>query len=567
MVHPLRRLLGVIPVQGSSPTAHPRAELGAQPPPPSGVTPVCPAAAGALCWYLGPVLHSNSVYTVFLTPSGLSFPAGYVDRVNAYFADQAAASGTRGNVYSTDTQYYDSTGNAGYQSTVAGTTTDSVAADCSVALVRPNCVSDSALTTKLDGVIAAHGWPRGLGPVYFVFLPQGANLCAGSTCAYQPGGFCAYHSLFGSGPTLYAAEPFAAQPGCDTGESPNASSADAVINTASHEHNEIITDPTGSGWQDQQGNENGDLCARSYGPALGGASGARFNQSIGSGRYFLQEEFSNADNGCVQSLPARPPSADFAAATNPPLAGRPTTFNASVTAPDHPAASITWDFGDNTGPASGASVSHVFAAAGPYTVTLKVIDSIGLRTEVSHVIQVSTPDPRAAFSVSARGRLLTFDGSASSEAGGAITAWTWSFGDGTQGTGRVVTHRFTRGGSRTVTLTVQDAAGAGNTASQRIAARSGLLRSFGLLARQSVRSVLRKGLRVRVNCPGRCRESVTVAIGARQRTVHARGKVVLVRVPGGARPALRASRLLTLTVRVARGSERDADSKTLRLRR
>ncbi|MGI8558809.1 MAG: PKD domain-containing protein [Solirubrobacteraceae bacterium] len=593
VAHPLGRLLGAIPVGGVSLGLHarsvPRGDAGPQPPPPNSPA-TCPPGAGAapfaLCTFGGSVLHSNSVYTIFWAPPGLSFPPGYINRVNAYFAGQAADSGTRGNVYSTDTQYYDSSGNAGYQSSFAGTIGDASAFPL-LSCVQPTfqCISDADLTNELDRVIAANGWPRGLGPTYFVFLPQGASVCANvngaSQCAYQT--FCAYHSAYSLGggpPTLYSVEAYAAVAGCDTGQSPNATSADAVINTASHEHNEVITDPLGDGWLDLHGLENGDKCASAYGPPLGGSAGAQFNQAIGGGNYYLQEEFSNfsiqpsgsPDNGCAQSLPARPPTADFAVATNPPFVGAPVTFNATVSDPDSTVSSISWDFGDGTAQGSGSSVTHVYSGSGPHTVTLGVVDALGLRTQVSHPIQVLLPAPQAAFTAAPNparaGRPVRFDGSASTEPGGAITAWAWSFGDGTQASGPLVSHIFRGAGPRTVTLLVSDSFGTSSSTAHRIDVAHGLLTSFGVVRGQTVRSVLRRGLRVRVRCSRRCRVSARVVLGAVHRRKHVRrGGVVLVRLSGSAARALRKRRgRLTLTVAVAAGSQRDSASRLVRLR-
>ena len=53
-----------------------------------------------------------------------------------------------------------------------------------------------------------------------------------------------------------------------------------------------------------------------------------------------------------------------------------------------------------------------------------------------------------------------FDGSASFDSDGAIVRFEWSFGDGSQDTGRTTTHTYSNGGSYTVTLEVEDDGGA-----------------------------------------------------------------------------------------------------------
>ena len=85
----------------------------------------------------------------------------------------------------------------------------------------------------------------------------------------------------------------------DAGQHPNNDDADATINVTSHEHNETITDEQGNAWYDSAGNENGDKCAWNFGPALGSTAYGQYHQVIGSGKYYLQQEWSNHSSGCV----------------------------------------------------------------------------------------------------------------------------------------------------------------------------------------------------------------------------------------------------------------------------
>jgi hypothetical protein len=80
-----------------------------------------------------------------------------------------------------------------------------------------------------------------------------------------------------------------------------------------------------------------------------------------------------------------------------------------------------------------------------------------------------TPIPAASTKPIARFKLMTrrprarhkviFDAGASTEAGGRIVSYRWSFGDHHSATGRRVRHAFRRPGRYTVRLTVRDAAG------------------------------------------------------------------------------------------------------------
>jgi hypothetical protein len=64
------------------------------------------------------------------------------------------------------------------------------------------------------------------------------------------------------------------------------------------------------------------------------------------------------------------------------------------------------------------------------------------------------PVPLATAVVS--GRTVAFDGSASSDADGPLTGFSWDFGDGTTGTGAAATHTYAAAGTYTARLTVQD---------------------------------------------------------------------------------------------------------------
>jgi PKD repeat protein len=59
--------------------------------------------------------------------------------------------------------------------------------------------------------------------------------------------------------------------------------------------------------------------------------------------------------------------------------------------------------------------------------------------------------------------MITFDGTASTDADGTITNYTWNLGDGTIAYGATVTHSYTTAGLFNVTLTVRDNDGFTNT--------------------------------------------------------------------------------------------------------
>jgi len=124
-------------------------------------------------------------------------------------------------------------------------------------------------------------------------------------------------------------------------------------------------------------------------------------------------------------------AAPAAALTVSPAAGiAPLTVTAdasgSTDADSTPISTYTFDFGDGSvvGPQAGATAGHVYTAAGSFTVTLTVTDSIGLRstTSATVTVQVDLP-PAASLKVSpSNGRVpLTVTADASESATPAVT--------------------------------------------------------------------------------------------------------------------------------------------------
>jgi PKD repeat protein len=124
--------------------------------------------------------------------------------------------------------------------------------------------------------------------------------------------------------------------------------------------------------------------------------------------------------------------------------------------PDGTLVSYAWTFGDG-GTATGATASHTYGAAGPYSVTLTVTDNRGGTGSSSQTANaVANVAPTAAFSVSCTRWTCSFDGTGSTDSDGTITAYAWNFGDGATGSGSTTSHTYATAGTYQASLTVTD---------------------------------------------------------------------------------------------------------------
>ena len=476
-----------------------------------------------LTYHSGPVVHSSTPYLIFWTPSGETLPSGGAALLEQQFTDIAAGSGESSNVFGVDRQYTDSGGFADYAQRFSSSSQAIVdtrgyppldKTNCK-GTSEPTCLTDAQVESELQRLIDADGLPAdgprsaselaSNAPIYFVVLPPDVNVCfgAGQPNVCSDSTFCAYHSSFTDSsrdqvlyaviPTVLTTTPSNAK-SCQTDgnsavQEPNGTVADVVASYMSHEDNETITDPLGTGWWDPvSGNEEGDNCnffgsfapakgtnPDAFAPALGGTPGGTlYDQLINGHAYYTQSEWSNGDGNCELRPSAGTISPSF---TVPPAnaIGASVNFDPAGSTSTNPISSETWDFGDGSTAfqiGSRTPGSHAYARAGAYDVTLTLVDDRGNVATTSEVVEVGYPT--AVFTSSPgspveRGQ-VSFDASASSDpdAGVAISSYSWDFGDGTTANGETISHDFRRYGTYTVTLTVSNRLGLSSSSSHQV---------------------------------------------------------------------------------------------------
>jgi PKD repeat protein len=122
-----------------------------------------------------------------------------------------------------------------------------------------------------------------------------------------------------------------------------------------------------------------------------------------------------------------------------------------------------------------ATASHVYAAAGTYTVKATVTDNLGASSTATAVVTVVNPNkpPVAALALSASTAYapasITASTVGSTDPDGTIASSSINFGDGTVSvSGPSATHSYSAPGTYTVTATVTDNAGASSSTSASV---------------------------------------------------------------------------------------------------
>jgi len=117
-----------------------------------------------------------------------------------------------------------------------------------------------------------------------------------------------------------------------------------------------------------------------------------------------------------------------------------------------------WTFGDGT-TSTKQNPTHKFSKAGKYTISLTVKNAVGSNTVTkTEYINVLTK-PVAAFSASPTSGKAPLNVAFKDKSTGSPTSWKWTFGDGTTSTKQNPTHKYSKAGKYTVSLTVKNAAG------------------------------------------------------------------------------------------------------------
>jgi hypothetical protein len=232
-----------------------------------GVKPASPRVKSPLMlWHSGPILTDSAVQVIYwgTSWSNSTFVGDKMTGLDSWYTGFSGS-----NYAKTSDEYTGTNGQVGPTNTLGSDVIDLSPAGSGA---RTSTIL-AEVCTKITNPV-----PNGYYPVY-VDLPRGHA------------GYCAYHSWGTCGSTTVQFAFFwnlDGDPGCDPQDTSNLHSQGlaALANVSGHELSEARTDPTGAGWYDSNGAENGDKCAWTFNVPL-----VKFSNRS---KWKIQGEWSNA---------------------------------------------------------------------------------------------------------------------------------------------------------------------------------------------------------------------------------------------------------------------------------
>jgi len=198
--------------------------------------------------------------------------------------------------YNINTTYYNgSRAHVVNSVTYGGSTTDNYS--------RGTSLSDSGVQGVVSDAINGGRLPNDPAGVYFVLTSADVNESSGFCTQYC--GWHTYGTIAGSNIKYsFVGNPDRCPSSCAAQTvSPNGNAgADGMASIIAHELEEAVTDPNINAWYQGRFQENADLCAWTFGATTTLPSGAKYNMTLGSRNYLIQQNWVNALGGsCAKS--------------------------------------------------------------------------------------------------------------------------------------------------------------------------------------------------------------------------------------------------------------------------
>ncbi len=168
-------------------------------------------------------------------------------------------------------------------------------------------LSDANIASIVSDAITSGALPKDANGVYMVLTDHSTTATSGFCTQY-----CGWHNHTAvSGTDIKYAFVGNAETQCAsacgaTSPSPNNTpGADGAASELAHELEETVTDPNLNAWySNYDGKENGDKCAWNFGTTSTASNGAKYNQTMGSMNYLIQQNWVIASTQkCLQHYP------------------------------------------------------------------------------------------------------------------------------------------------------------------------------------------------------------------------------------------------------------------------
>ena len=237
------------------------------------------------------------------------------------------------------------------------------------------------------------------------------------------------------------------------------------------------TCPDAAPYQITQANETGGVPGKFVFSGPGISPGGVFNPAIaGAGTHTLLYTYTATAGGCIDTASRQitvlaPPLANFTVAS-PACETKAVTFTGMATTPVGTITAYTWNFGDGTPiivKNLAAPFTHIYAAAGSYSVTLNVTTSNGCTSAAKQLLLTVSHLPSPAFNFPASACLpaaaVTLDNlSTIADGTGNAFTYAWNFGDPASGAtntsvAKNPTHIFGTTGPYNINLQVKSGSG------------------------------------------------------------------------------------------------------------
>ncbi len=163
-------------------------------------------------------------------------------------------------------------------------------------------LTDANIKTIVTEAIAAGLGPAGgdVNGLYFVLTSKDVTASSGFCTQY-----CGWHThaTIGGKDIKYSFVGDANR--CISGcaaqtTSPNGDpGADGAVSVLAHELEEAASDPDLNAWYDSSGYENADKCAWTFGTQSTASNGSKYNMTLGSRQYLVQQNWSAASQSCA----------------------------------------------------------------------------------------------------------------------------------------------------------------------------------------------------------------------------------------------------------------------------